>query len=103
LADDIATEAARRKIAATMIDALVDRLPGHTRTQRLALLRTAFHETRHRAMANPTPIDIDQTTSRPGRRGLPRCRTCSSTGWRRSSRPTGPERASRCRPWPASA
>ena len=63
MGSDIATEAARRKIAATMIDALVDRLPGHTRTQCLALLRTAFHETRHRAMANLTPFDIDQTTS----------------------------------------
>jgi hypothetical protein len=70
MADDIATEAARRKIAATMIDALVDRLPGHTRTQCLALLRTAFHETRHHAMANLTPFDIERLLGRAGGLGL---------------------------------
>jgi hypothetical protein len=37
--DDITAESAHRKVAANMIDRLKDRLPGHTPTQRRALLR----------------------------------------------------------------
>jgi hypothetical protein len=50
--DDDESAQARRTIADNMIDKLVDRLPGHTRTQRLALLREAFSEVRHRSFAH---------------------------------------------------
>jgi hypothetical protein len=40
-----------------MLDKLKDRLPGHTRTQRLALLRFAFSEVRLRCALNAIKLD----------------------------------------------
>ena len=57
--DDITAEAAHRKIAANMIDRLKDRLPGHTPSQRRALLRQAASEIRHRCFAHSPPIETD--------------------------------------------
>jgi hypothetical protein len=57
--DDDESAQARRTIADNMIDKLVDRLPGHTRTQRLALLREAFSEVRHRSFAHSPPVALD--------------------------------------------
>jgi len=42
-----------------MIDMLRDRLPGHTRTQRLALLRMAFSEVRLRCALHAPPVELD--------------------------------------------
>jgi hypothetical protein len=50
---------ARSKIAEAMMDRLLGRLPDHTRTQRLALLRLAFSEMRHRSLAHPPPVEFD--------------------------------------------
>ena len=57
--DQPTAEAARRKLATVMIDKLVNRLPGHTRTQRLALLQQAFSEMRHRCFTQPDPVELD--------------------------------------------
>jgi len=57
--DQPTAEAARRKLATVMIDKLLDRLPGHTRTQRLALLQQAFSEMRHRCFSQPDPVELD--------------------------------------------
>ena len=54
-ATDDMTEARDR-----MLDRLKDRLPGHTRTQRLALLRFAFSEVRLRCALRPTPLEFDE-------------------------------------------
>jgi hypothetical protein len=50
---------ARHQIAESMIDKLRDRLPAHTRTQRLALLRLALSELRDRCFAQPEPVALD--------------------------------------------
>ena len=55
-----------------MLDKLKDRLPGHTRTQRLALLRFAFSEVRLRCALNATSVTLDAT-------GKPRPPTASET------------------------
>jgi len=57
--DQPTAEAARRKLATVMIDKLLKRLPGHTRTQRLALLQQAFSEMRHRGFTQPDPVELD--------------------------------------------
>jgi hypothetical protein len=57
--DDEKSAQARRTIADNIIGKLVDRLPGHTRTQRLALLRQAFGEVRHRSFAHSPPVALD--------------------------------------------
>jgi len=57
--DDDESAQARRTIADNMIDKLVDRLPGHTRPQCLALLREAFSEVRHRSFAHSPPVGLD--------------------------------------------
>ena len=57
--DDGESAQARRTLANKMIDKLVDRLPGKTRTQRLALLREAFSEVRHRSFAHSPPVALD--------------------------------------------
>jgi hypothetical protein len=63
--DDEKSAQARRTIADNMIDKLVDRLPGHTRTQRLALLRQAFSEVRHRSFAHSPPVAPDASGKAP--------------------------------------
>ena len=55
--DDDESAQARRTIADNMIDKLVDRLPSHTRTQCLALLRFAFSEVRLRCALNAIKLD----------------------------------------------
>jgi hypothetical protein len=45
--------------ATDMIDRLRDRLPGHTRTQRRALLRFAFSEVRLRCALYAPPVALD--------------------------------------------
>jgi hypothetical protein len=50
---------ARRTIADNMIDKVIERLPGHTRTQCLALLRQAFSQVRHRSFAHSPPVALD--------------------------------------------
>jgi hypothetical protein len=62
--DDEKRAQARRTIADNMIDKLADRLPGHTRTQRLALLREAFSEVRHRSFAHSPPVALDASGKR---------------------------------------
>jgi hypothetical protein len=57
--DDDESAQARQTIADNMIDKLVDRLPDHTRTQCLALLREAFSEVRHRSFAHSPPVALD--------------------------------------------
>jgi hypothetical protein len=57
--DDDESAQARRMIADNMIDKLVDRLPGNTRTQWLAFLREAFSEVRHRSFAHSPPVALD--------------------------------------------
>jgi hypothetical protein len=59
------TDDARHQIAESMISRLADRLPGLTRTQRLALLRLAFSELRHRCFARPDPVAVDDATGKP--------------------------------------
>jgi hypothetical protein len=54
--DDQASAEARRDI---MLNRLLDRMPGHTRTQRLAQLRLALSEMHHRKLAHPPPIELD--------------------------------------------
>jgi transposase len=63
------TRAATRSLAAIngghvmaatdLIDRLRDRLPGHTRTQRLSLLRMAFSEVRLRGALHALPVELD--------------------------------------------
>jgi hypothetical protein len=45
--------------ATNMIDKLRDRLPAHTSTQRLALLRFALSEVRLRCALHAPPVDLD--------------------------------------------
>jgi hypothetical protein len=47
--------------ATEMIDKLRDRLPGHTRTQRLGMLRFAFSEVRLRCALYAPPVSLDDS------------------------------------------